>query len=42
MLLDCKNMMNHGGRRHTTAAMVPQPRLGDIETLDNVLCNKAT
>jgi hypothetical protein len=42
MLVDRNNMMNHGSRRRTTAAMVPHPRLGDIETLANVISNKAT
>ncbi len=42
MLADCKNTMNHGGRHHTTAAIVPHPRLRGIGTLANVLYNKAT
>jgi hypothetical protein len=41
MIVDRKNTMNHGGCHITTATMVPHPRLGDIETLANVLCNKA-
>ncbi len=42
MLADRKNMMNHGGRRRTTAAIVPHPQLQGVETVANVLCNKAT
>ncbi len=37
-----ENTMNHGGRRRTTAAMVPHPRLRGVETLANRLCNNAT
>ena len=46
ILIDCDYMMtmNHGGRRHTTAAIVPHPRLRCTQTLTlaNRLCNKAT
>jgi hypothetical protein len=42
MLADCKNTMNHGGCHCTMAAIVPHPRLQGVETLANVLCNKAT
>jgi hypothetical protein len=42
MLVHCENTINHGGRCHTTAAIVPHPRLRDVETLVNMLCNKAT
>jgi hypothetical protein len=38
----CQNTMNHGGRRRTTAAMVPHSRLRCAETLANRLCNNAT
>ena len=38
----CQNTMNHGGRRRTTAAMVPHSRLRWAETLANRLCNNAT
>ena len=34
--------MNHGGRRRTTAAMVPHSRLQCTETLANRLYNNAT
>ena len=33
---------HHGGRRRTTAAIVPHSRLRGIETLANRLCNNAT
>jgi hypothetical protein len=42
MLVHYENEMNHGGHRHTMAAIVPHPRLQDVETLANMLCNKAT
>ncbi len=38
----CQNTMNHGGRRRTTAAMVPHSRLRCAETLANRLCNNPT
>jgi hypothetical protein len=41
MLVHCENMMNHGGRCHTTAAIVPHPRLREVKKLANMLCNKA-
>jgi hypothetical protein len=41
MLADCKNRMSHGGRHCTTATIVPHPRLQGVETLANVLYNKA-
>jgi hypothetical protein len=40
MLADCD--MNHSGHRCTTAAIVSHPRLQGVETLANVLYNKAT
>jgi hypothetical protein len=34
ILIDaCENTLNHGGRRHTTTAIVPHPRLGGVEAL---------
>ena len=33
---------HHGGRRRTTAAIVPHSRLRGVETLANRLCNNAT
>jgi hypothetical protein len=33
--------MNHGGRRHTMAAMVPHPWLRGTETSANMSYNKA-
>jgi hypothetical protein len=42
MLADRENMINHVGRRCTTAAIVPHPRLQGVESLANVLCIKAT
>ena len=34
ILIDaCENTMNNGGRRHTTTAIVPHPRLGGVEAL---------
>ncbi len=42
LLEDCKNRMKHGGRYCTMTAIVPHPRLQGVETLANVLCNKAT
>jgi hypothetical protein len=42
MLLHRENTMNHGGRHRITAAIVPHPRLQDVEALANMLCNKAT
>jgi len=33
---------HHGGRRPTTAAIVPHSRLRGVETLANRLCNNAT
>ncbi len=42
MLVHRENTMNHGGRRRTMAAIGPHPRLPAIETLGNMLCNKAT
>jgi hypothetical protein len=42
MLVHRENTMNHGGRRHTMAAIVPHPRLQDVEALANMLCIKAT
>ena len=38
----CQNTRNHGGRRHTMAAMVPHSRLRCAETLANRLRNNAT
>jgi hypothetical protein len=34
--------MDHGGRRHTTATIVPHPPLWGVETLANRLYNNAT
>ena len=41
-LIDCDYTMNHGGRRCTTATIVPHPRLRCAQTLANRLCNNAT
>ncbi len=41
-IFHCKNAMHHGSRCRTTTAMLPHPWLWGIETLANVLCNKAT
>jgi hypothetical protein len=40
-VLGAKLIDHHGGRRHPTAAMVPTTRLQGIETLANILCDKA-
>ena len=42
ILIDCDYAMNHGGRRRTTAAIVPHRRLRCAQTLANRLCNNAT
>ncbi len=41
MLVHRENTMNHVGHHHTTAAIVPHPQLRDVETLANMLWNKA-
>ena len=42
IFIDLDYTMNHGGRRHTTAAIVPHLRPRCAQTLANRLCNNVT